>query len=383
MEKKKSIGIVTIAKVNNYGAELQAYATQCALKKMGHDAEIIDYLYYVHPEYKKTKMSQPLEKSFVRSCKILLYNLLTRFKQRGYRKELRLRRERFKQFHSENTSFSKTYYSMNELYAASHSYDIYMSGSDQVWNPNSYTSLKPYLLSFAPRGAKRIAYASSFGVSSIPHTYKALFAENLNQFSSIGVRESKGVEIVEEITNTPVQCVLDPTLLLNKEDWSRVARNLDVFDGKYILVYELADNPYIMELAQLMSKRLNCKVIRLCKDAIRYEDDELAVNVLNAGPAEYLYAFMNAQFIVTNSFHGTAFSINFSKDFYTVISDKKNNNSRQISLLEMFGLTERLVVANTDFDTLTQSHVNYNEVNKRLEEQRVCSFNFITRAINE
>lgn len=214
--RAKKVGVITILKVNNYGAELQAYATQAVLKKLGWNAEIIDYLFYKNSDFKKTKMSKPLfPVGVVKKAKEYFYPLFARLKSCRASDAAHRRKKRFDLFHKQNTSLSRTYQTIDELYGAGLNYDVYMVGSDQVWNPGIYSSLKPYFLTFAPKGKKRISYASSFGVSEISAIAKPFYEKALKEFDAISVRERNAVGMVEHLTGKKAQWVLDPTLLLN------------------------------------------------------------------------------------------------------------------------------------------------------------------------
>ncbi len=380
----KKIGIITILKTNNYGAELQAYATQAILNKLGYNAEIIDYLFYKNPKAKKTRLSKPsfnhsLKKKLIEVIYPLLLDLKAVFKS----KSLETRNMRFEEFHKENTILSETYRTMDELYSAKKDYDVYMVGSDQVWNPGIYSSLLPYMLSFAPEGKKRISYASSFGVSHIQEEYQWLYKKYLTEFASISVREKNAVEMVKDLCGKEATWVLDPTLLLNTEDWSKIAKPIDLAIKNYILLYELTPTPYIVKLANYFKETRGFEIVRICKSVSAEDKDKSIINITDAGPAEFVYLFANASMIITNSFHGTAFSINFAKEFYTIIPSKIHNNSRQRSILELFKLKERLILEETPFENVSKSEINYAEVGKLLEAERKKSINFLTNAINE
>lgn len=379
----KKIGIITILKTNNYGAELQAYATQSALRKLGYNAEIIDYLFYKNPLHKQTQRSQPVF-NFGLKKKLAewVYPLITNLKSLGNRHKNDVRVKRFEQFHMENTKLSVVYKSMDELYDAKLDYDVYMVGSDQVWNPGIYSSLLPYMLTFAPKGKKRVSYASSFGVSQIDASQQWLYKKYLPEFSAIGVREKNAVEMVEEITGCRATWVLDPTLLLNKEDWEEVASEVRYVTGPYVLLYELTPCPYIKKLAYAMRKEKGLTIVRICKRAAEEDKDESIVNVIDAGPAEFVRLFADADMIITNSFHGTAFSINFSKDFYTIAPQRKHNNSRQKSLLELFNLENRFIPENTPINLISTEQIDYDSIGDILDEERAKSFNFLKHSIN-
>lgn len=379
--KKKKIGIVTILKVNNYGAELQAYATQKVLQLMGYDAEIIDYLFYKNPKHKRTKMSAPTARMSIRKhLAERIYPILAHWKSRHYRNAQNERNAKFEEFHRENTRQSVCYDTLDKLKSAKLDYEILMTGSDQVWNPGIYSSLDPYLLRFGDKKMRRVAYASSFGVSCVPDDVKTYYKESLRRYSSIGVREDKAVELVRNLSGRDASLVLDPTLLLNNDQWMEVAKPVDGMPDKpYILIYELSEVPYIKMLAQYISSQTGMPIVRLCKNASPEDNENEIKNVIDAGPAEFLYLFAKAGYVVTNSFHGTAFSINFGKQFYTVIPLGKSNNSRQRSLLKLMGCEDRMLVEGSQMPNITE--VDISIVDKRLVEERQKSINFLKYAI--
>ncbi len=379
----KKIGIITILKTNNYGAELQAYATQAILNKLGYDAEIIDYLFYKNPGHIITKASKPsFNHGLKKKLSEKLYPIIARLKTQASTESSSTREKRFDKFHTENTRMSPTYRTIDDLYAAKQSYDVYMVGSDQVWNPGIYSSLLPYMLAFAPEGKKRVAYASSFGVSAIPQEQQWLYKKYLPEFSSIGVREKNAVEMVKELGGKDATWVLDPTLLLDKEDWTKVASNAYSELNNYILLYELTPCPYILELAKHMREKNGMEIVRICKNASVEDKDTSVRNIIDAGPAEFIRLFANAGMVITNSFHGTAFSINFGKEFYTVTPARKHNNSRQRSILELFKLQDRLTAENTPIENISIGSIDYAAVSTILENERKKSIDFITNAID-
>jgi hypothetical protein len=368
IKMSRRIGIITILKVNNYGAELQAYATQFILNKLGYKAEIIDYLFYKHPQHNETRMSAPLFPFGIRKrLSEYLYPTLVKIKSWRYTDKYKLRKKRFEVFHQLHTAMSKTYNSIDLLYGVKLDYDVYMVGSDQVWNPGIYSSLEPYFLTFAPKGKKRISYASSFGVSSISKTAQPYYQERLKKFDAISVREINAVSLVKQLSGMPATWVLDPTLLLNKKEWQRVANDAYNVQGNYILQYAVTPCSYMLELGKWLSASLGYKIIQV------YED---------AGPSEFIDLFDKASVVITNSFHGTAFSINFEKDFYTVIPRRKANNSRQLSLAQKFGLEDRILLEGAAMPNIENLHIDYTEALLILENERNKSINFLTNAID-
>lgn len=377
---KGKIGIITILKVNNYGAELQAYATQKILQLMGYDAEIIDYLFYKNPRHKRTKASAPTAKmSIGKHLKEFLFPIFSKWKSLKYNDARIIRESKFDSFHLENTKLSVCYESLDKLMCADLEYDILMAGSDQIWNPGIYSSIDPYLLCFGREDVKRISYASSFGVSSIPDYIKPYYKKALQRFSAIGVREDAAVDLVRNLCGKDAQLVLDPTLLLNREQWMEVAKPIGIPSEPYILIYELSNIPYIKNVALYISRLMGMPIVRVCKNACREDAEPEIINVIDAGPAEFVYLFANAGYVVTNSFHGTAFSLNFGIQFYTVIPEGKSNNSRQKSILKLMDAEDRILMENTPLPDIKL--LDFSKIDKTLQCEREKSIIFLKHAI--
>lgn len=381
---KKRVGIITLVRVNNYGAELQAFATQHAIQLLGYDAEIIDYLYFTNPRHKKTKGSKPCF-SMPLKLKVIvaIYPWIQRFKRLKQEKSVLKRRDNsFAAFHKENTSFSKEYRTAESLAAANMDYDVYIVGSDQVWNPNNYTSLDPYFLKFVPQNKTKISYASSFGVSVLPEHTRSYYQEALKGLNAVSVREENAVQLVDDVSDVKAQWVLDPTLLLTGEEWNKYGKEVGGLPDKFVLIYEVTPCAYVKQLAQVVGEELDCKVVRITCDASRQESDDEIINVLDAGPAEFVWLFSKASFVVTNSFHGTAFSLNMKKDFFVVTPERKRNNSRQKSLLRLVGQEDRLLIEGAPIPAKNKYCVDYSTVNPLLAKARERSINFLRGAID-
>ncbi|WP_455674290.1 polysaccharide pyruvyl transferase family protein [Phocaeicola sp.] len=383
----KKIGIITIDKVNNYGAELQAFALQKKLEILGFQSEIIDYTYYKNWRFKDTKDSTPIvamnfnqKLSYwvkYRFVAFLIDNILPLFN-----KSIKNRIRHFSEFHHQHTKFSKEFNSMPLLYNHHFDYDVYIVGSDQVWNPSSFSSIEPYFLTFAPKEAKKISYASSFGVSNIDKPLLNVFSSLLKNIDKISVREASGVKIVKQITGKEAQWVIDPTLLLTKEEWEKYMKGYPNMPLKYILIYQLSSSKAIVDIALRISKEKKIPVYRICKRAFGVEKNKGIYNILDAGPSEFLSLISHAEYIITDSFHGTAFSVNFKVSFFTIVSLKKKNNTRMKSLLEMAGLESRLF---TDDITPTSidinKKINFVEVAKRINKKKSESECYLLNSI--
>lgn len=383
----KKVGIITIVNVNNYGAELQAFATFRKLQLMGYNAEIINYLYYKDWRYIDSKMSRSFNSMSIKG-KIIYF---AKYRVASFVlnkilplicKDVKQRIANFNSFHQHNTRFSKLYKSMKDLYTDTPIYDVYMVGSDQVWNPNASSSIEPYFLTFAPHSALTVSYASSFGVSKIENNSIANRIKlGLSSIKTISVRESSGVNLVKELTGRTAQLVCDPTLLLNKSEWTMFMKPVSNMPQRYVLIYQLSESDAIVKLATRIGKQEQIPVYRICKRAFKVKKDKGVVNILNAGPSEFLSLITNASFIITNSFHGTAFSINFDVPFYTVVSAKKKNNNRMESLLDYVGLGKRIVKDDVDITNLPIIGYDVNATQLKLKSFRLESEKFLEDAL--
>lgn len=383
----KKVGIITIVNVNNYGAELQAFATFRKLQLMGYNAEIINYLYYKDWRYIDSKMSRSFNSMSIKG-KIIYF---AKYRVASFVlnkilplicKDVKQRIANFNSFHQHNTRFSKLYKSMKDLYTDTPIYDVYMVGSDQVWNPNASSSIEPYFLTFAPHSALTVSYASSFGVSKIENNSIANRIKlGLSSIKTISVRESSGVNLVKELTGRTAQLVCDPTLLLNKSEWTMFMKPVSNMPQRYVLIYQLSESDAIVKLATRIGKQEQIPVYRICKRAFKVKKDKGVVNILNAGPSEFLSLITNASFIITNSFHVTAFSINFDVPFYTVVSAKKKNNNRMESLLDYVGLGKRIVKDDVDITNLPIVGYDVNATQLKLKSFRLESEKFLEDAL--
>ncbi|WP_299583622.1 polysaccharide pyruvyl transferase family protein [uncultured Sunxiuqinia sp.] len=382
------IGIITVSRTNNYGAELQAFALQRKLVNMGFDAEIIDYLYFKHPKYRWSKGAKPIIQFSLkhRVKEFVLYRIVSPvFDLFGpvVSRSLRIRKRNFELFHKRFTSFSSTYRSYRELYEAKMDYDIYMVGSDQVWNPATGTSLEPYFLTFASSEKRKVSYASSFGVSEIESAYRKDYERLINNLDLISVREEQGVELVEELADRESIRVLDPTLLLDRKEWCKYESPIPIEEKKVILIYQLSPSETIIELANQLHEKTGFPIIRICKGPLFQEKNEKITNVRDAGPSEFLFLFNRAAYVITNSFHGTAFSVNFGIPFFVVLSRKKKNNSRLESFLELVGLKNRILFEdNTQEAIPLLEPIDYELVHEKLKNEQSKSLDFLTKSIS-
>ena len=365
------IGIITIQKCDNFGADLQAYALGAKLRSLGFDAENIDYLYYKHPSHQKSKREKPIFRlSFFNRVKEFLFPILSKLKGLKQRQLINARRSKFTEWTAKYLKCGPEYRSVDALYENPPHYDVYMVGSDQVWNPRTASNILPYFLDFVPDCARCMSYASSFGVSELSASVFYKYKQLLKKFSAIGLRENSGERIVKSMAlDSEVAHVLDPTLLLTAGDWALVSVTPEeVPQGKYLMLYDLIPSPETVTLAKRWAAIHNLRVVRIGDGCY--------------GPGEFVSLFAHAETVVTNSFHGTVFSILHHKPFYSVIPKGMSNAGRIESLVAKLGLKDRMVYASEAQGRELSDVMDWEKVDSKLQDLREQSISFLVRAIN-
>ena len=368
---KKKVGLITLHRVVNYGSVLQTYALQEKIKNMGYECKVIDY----YPE-----RFTPL-------------GMLKRIKNKGerFRKSFLIRNAaraiiipsyiiRFNMFFSFLDKYinlsPKVYKSEEEINKEKFNYDIYCTGSDQVWNCGWNEKFdSPYYLSFAPNNKRKISYAASFGKSKLDKNEIEETKKMLLRYDSISLREKSGVEIVENLGIKNSVNVLDPTLLLNGDDWRKISSSKYKND-KYILVYNLNRNKKIDNYARNLSKKTGLKVRFLSYQLHEfYKSGKISCN---PKVEDFLSLIDNAEYVITDSFHATAFSLNFNTPFIIVYPGKYS--TRLQSILEIVGLTNRVAKDENDMDII-RNKIDFDLVNKKISEERAKSNNWLESAL--
>lgn len=356
------VGIITFQQTNNYGAILQSYALHQKVKSFGYDVEVINYQCdYISKPYRLINLKRKGLFSY-------LFGIIgyTCYLPRGGKCN------NFRKYITYSPKVDKT--NINTL---SNKYDLFFTGSDQVWNYKLTNSDYNYLLEFVKDSNKKFSYAASFGISKVEEKEKSKYKVLLEDFNKITVREESGKEIVEELLDKDADVVLDPTFLLNKEQWLSVANNRKV-DEDYILVYQLGLSSHLINFVKRLAKEKGCKVIYIPFPLGKFI--KCKIN-LTSGPAEWLSLFNNAKYVVTDSFHGTVFSIIFNKNFFTEISKQNSGVGLRIeNLLRKMGLLDRLIA--TDKKINIDKEIDYEQVNIILEEERSKSINILEEMLN-
>ena len=259
-------------------------------------------------------------------------------------------------------------------------YTHYIVGSDQVWNFEYPFPLDPYFLSFVKNG-KKIAYAASIGHSKLPERLKDYYRKHLQTFDAISMRELQGSAIVSKLLGKPVETMPDPTILITPEEWRKIFDIEDKPNGTAV-IYLRSYRPYAIELAKEMAHRYRLKKIIYITTEVKYpfKDPEVECRFDVSAP-EFVSLFANASFVITNSFHGTAFAVNLGKRFFTVVNDRMKTSSRFYSLLEQTGLLERICKEGTPLDTVVDNPIPVAKVRERLDALRGNALDFIENTL--
>lgn len=362
------ICILTQPLHTNYGGLLQAYALQTVLKRMGHE---------VWTEDRKWKLS------FIGKIKLLIKRII---KYRG----IYYPTKKHEQVISQNTDlFIRKYITTTEPVFSSikkefckYHFDAYIVGSDQVWRPTYSPYLPNYFLDFAVgKNVRRLAYAASFGTPDWEFTPEQTqqCAVLAKAFDAISVREDSGMELCRKYLGVDAVHLLDPTMLLNKEDYIRLVEQEQVpASGKKLMTYVLDQSEEKQTIIEKVSQTLGLSpnVVMPEKEFGKVGAKEIEKCVFPS-VTDWLRGFMDAEYVVTDSFHGTVFSILFNKPFI-VIANRERGMARFTSLLKMFGLENRLVYSLEDVaDEKLYTPVNFEKVNQKLEAERQKSGEFL------
>lgn len=376
------IGVITIQKSPSYGACLQSFALWKYITSKGAECEIIDLHRPTHVDFKHSDRFLPMrQETFTFKLKVL--TKLLKFKDRLLGKILVSPFEKkIKQF-NEKIKFSKVYRGVDDLYANPPSYDLYVTGSDQVWNPQQAYCIEPYFLTFVNNGGKKISYAASIGLKDLLPEEKAKFALWLESYDAIGVREKSAQRLIASFMNKSTVQVLDPTFLLDKESWQKEAV-FPTVEKPYILLFSLFTPPNILNFAKRIAEESNKQLIVLAPNKKEVIKGGLLVN--DAGPREFLGYFCQADVVITDSFHGTVFSIIMGAgNFFSYIAPNNRRGSRIVDLLKLFQVEDHLLspeLKETVFDL--QSHkIDVNALTARIGRERAKSKEFLANYIHE
>lgn len=363
--------ITTMHRGLNYGSALQVYALSEVLKKLNHTPIILDYI----PKRIKTSV---VFNSHLATLACIHSNIYQKYNALRGVLILIISNYQYGRFFKKHLHLTQKIYTTEGIEDKIPPVDVYMTGSDQVWNSTHNQGIdKFFFLDFLPENAKRIAYAASFGKSELDPWEIEETQTLLKRYQTISVREKSGLNILQSLGISNGQHVLDPTLLLDKEEWEKKCLPLNIKE-KYVLIYSVESNKNkLIEYAKSIAKALNLKIYMVEWGVKKHPGvDKMICNI---SPLTLMSYFIQADYIVASSFHGTAFSINLNKPFISVAPERFN--TRVDSLLAATKLEDRLIKDNGFNLTKALEPINYIQVNNRMQEQRKHSYSFLTTAI--
>lgn len=380
-----NIALLTFHSENNYGAVLQTYALKSFLEYYGN----VTILNYLNPLSSVSSVFSSLditEQVVLENCYSLLYSLDCTFK--SFIQPI-TRMDKFRTFVNHMCP-QNTLVTIQELYDSEgyKDYDVYISGSDQIWNP-MLTGMDPvFFLDFVTNNkAKKISYASSTGGYCFSRAEAVSLTRFLKSFDHISVREQDSAMFLSRLLGRKVYCTLDPVFLLSKQEWVEKLRLMENPEP-FVLVYNMSANKKYFEIAESLAREIGCGLANIpnwhtigsIKEYKKYVD----IFHIDAGPTDFLNLLLNAQFVITDSFHGTAFSLLFEKPFLSIVP--RRSPGRIINILRKLDLTERVVteLEHDCSETIVKKalrEIPFNRIKGRLESLRFQSIEFLNQGL--
>lgn len=366
------IGILTFHRAHNYGAMLQAYALCRVLNKKGYYVEFISY---------KQKSIEDAYKAWLwkYDFSISVFNNMLNFVSNIITLPRRLRRRHvFRQFASKYFPESRSF-TREELLSQYIDYDYVFFGSDQIWTTRFLGKFDDIFWGdiHLVKG-KKIAYAPSMELKEISDKEQNYIKKHIENFDCVSVREIHMSKMLESITGKTMQIVLDPTLLCNKKDYEElINKSKKIPLSPYVLVYQVGRHDEVMEIANIVAHHLGCEIIEIGSRVLLHSDHTYKDYL---GPSDFVSLIANASFVVSCSFHGTAFSINFHKPFYSVLIN--GIDSRVVSLLDQLNLRKCGIRNIEDVDIESAMNIDFSQVEKSLNNLRNISISYIDQALN-
>ena len=368
----KTVGLITFHASHNHGSVLQAYATQQSILKLGHNCEIINFRMPSQKNYYSLYGARHDWALKIRKALLLSYHF-----------QRKQRAAKFETFLRERLICTPEYNSYDDLKGAP-TYDVYVSGSDQIWSPSipefalsdvDYTGV--YFLDFTD--GRKIAYASSIGEATADQLQSK--APLLQQFSRLSTREQRGAQILQKITGQTVQVVLDPTLLLTAEDWNTLAGEKPLVKEPYVLLYSLQGIKALRNWGQALGpfcQRQHLKFVSICPFFPVLGAN--AENRMDTGPCDFLNLIKFARVVFTDSFHGTAFSLNFRKPFF-VYQSHGNKDRRKTALLDRFSLSDRILSNLDSIPEIMDITIDYTMAEPLIDAARAASLDYLSDSL--
>lgn len=382
---KRKIGLCIAHTGTNYGQLLQAFATQEVIQNCGFETEIIQYI------SGKKKSIRPSYAAAVVAGKKIISAISQKIRKSDFEILDDLHQLNIKERICVSNSFRNNRFvnivrcnGIDELRFKSKDYFAVLVGSDQVWLPDVAVS-NFYTLRFAAPGVRRISYATSLGVSSYPSYVKKTAGDFWTKIDFLSVREQQGKNIIQSIVDIPVEVVVDPTYLLTKERWEELIPSEKIVEDGYILCYYLSDSEPIKQYARKFANIKGLRLVSILSNECNSDDSQFADEVLvGKSPEDFVNLIRNAEFILTDSFHGLAFSVINQKQFLIFyrkrVDVKESRNSRIDNIVCLWGIEDRLIRDPQKMEFPTND-IDYNAVSERVEILKSKSMEFLNRAL--
>lgn len=388
----KPIALVTCYFQPNYGSQLQAYATQSLFDRMGVPNETI-CIDGLRREINRAKyryfLSRIWDVNTVKD-KFATVKKAWALKTKGedFKANMAERKRMFDDFAKTMFHVSRVYNSKDELGENAHDYSAFVVGSDQLWLPSNIEA-DYYTLNFVPKGIPKIALATSFGISRLPKRQAKKAERFLKRIDFCSVREKSGQKLIKDLTGRDVPVVCDPTILFTAEEWADIIPSERFIQEPYLFCYFLGNNPVQREFVKRFKEVTGYKIVQLqhCDEYIKSDVGFPDDTPYNVGPAQFVQLIRDAEYVFTDSFHASVFSLLHRKRFFTFRRYNSDSvvstNGRLYSLLSLVGQEERLLKGDEDVRQCMARGVDYDAVHKKLGELREFTKQFIEDALTK
>ena len=384
----KPIGLVTCYFHHNFGSMLQAYATEMIMKEMNLPYETIACKAPIN-YMEGNKLLYIAKKLMIGDWKMKLGKMKIEKAKKAnpqFAKNWEVRNECFNRFAETQFHVSPYCRTRAELTKMAPNYSAFLVGSDQLWRTDSVEH-GYYTLEWVPDGIRKVAYSTSIGVKKVPWFQVEKNRRFMNRFDYIALREQSACDLVKQLTDRDVPVVLDPTLLFTGDQWMSIQQQAPLTSGKYIFVYLLGDNPEQREFIKDIKAKIGLKIVALQQldDYIPSDEGFADEAPYNVGPAEFLNYIRNAEYVFTDSFHCSVFSILYKKNFFTFSrfseTAKQSTNTRIDNLLNLTGLSARRMTAGRTLDEVLNFKMSFDGVDEKLDKLRNSSMNYLKDAL--
>lgn len=388
---RKKIALVTCYFQPNYGSQLQAFATQKFFDdiNVANETILIDGL---RPEINHAKykyfLSRISDTNVIKDKWATVKKIIAKKTNPTYAEHLKERNKMFTVFANREFHLSRRYNSFSELSKATTEYAAFVVGSDQLWLPSNIAA-NYYTLNFVPLQIPKIALSTSFGISQLPKTQAEMAKKFLPRIDYCSIRETSGQKLIKELTGREVPVVCDPTILFTAEEWSKEISQDKFISEKYLFCYFLGNNPIHRAFVKKIKELTGYKIIQLqhCDEFIASDEQFPDQAPYNVGPKEFIRLIRDAEYVFTDSFHCTVFSMLYAKKFFTFRRYDNDSivstNGRIYSLLSLVNQEHRLLKGNENPKDMLNMDINYENIHYKLSNLRKITKEFVYNALEK